>query len=74
MHLRRRAVRVMMVMAVMEMRLHSFTEYGLSEFRSTDLLELRNEIFDTLHQNFTLKSCPYDPDESGLISDAFPSW
>jgi len=53
MHLRRRVVRVMMVMAVMDVRLHSLTEYGLSKFRSTHLLDRRNEIFDTLHQNFT---------------------
>jgi len=66
-------MRVMMVMAAMEMRLHPFKEYGLSKFRSTDLLESRDEIFDTLYQNFTSNSCPYDPDESGLISAAFPS-
>ena len=58
MHLRRRAVRVMMVMAVMEMRLHSFTDYGLPEFRSTDLLDPWNEIFDALHQNFTSSPDP----------------
>jgi hypothetical protein len=63
----------MMVMAVMEMRLHPFREYVLLKFQSTDLLESRNELFDTLHQNSTSKSCPYDPDESGLISAAFPS-
>ena len=51
-------MRVMMVMAAMEMRLHPFKEYGLSKFRSTDLLESRDEIFDTLYQNFTSKSCP----------------
>jgi hypothetical protein len=76
MHLRRRAARVMMVMAVMEMRLHSFREYGLSELRSTGFSEEGNEIFDTLHQNFTSKpnfTYPYDPDESALISTAFPS-
>jgi hypothetical protein len=73
-HLRRRALRVMMVMAVMEMRLHSFTDYCLSESGSTDLLEPGNEIFDALHQDFTFNSRRYDPDESGLISAAFPSW
>jgi len=55
MHLRRRAVRVMMVMAVMEMRLHSFKDYGLPEFRSTNLLVPGNQFFDALHQHFTSK-------------------
>ena len=59
MHLRRRAVRVMMVMAVMEMRLHSVTAYGLPEFRSTNLVEHKNEFFDKPHRNFTSRQfCP----------------
>jgi hypothetical protein len=53
MHLRRRDVRVMMVMAVMEMRLHPFTDYELPQSRSTDLRESRNGIFDALDHNFT---------------------
>lgn len=48
-------MRVMMVMAVMEMRLHSFTDYGLPEFRSTNLLEPTNEFFDVPYQDFTSK-------------------
>lgn len=55
MHLRRRAVRVMMVMAVMKTRLHSFTDYRSPEFRSTNLLEPRNHFFDAPHQDFTSK-------------------
>lgn len=50
---------MMMVMAVMEMRLHSFTDYGLSKFRSTDLLGPWNDFFDVLHQDFTFNCRRY---------------
>ena len=64
-----------MVMAVMEMRLHPPKAYELSELRSIEFAQTQARNFRYGPSEFRIRvNVPhYDPDESGLTSTALPS-